>query len=134
MRRRRRRRKGRKQRKSGGGGDGRVRRGGVKGGAGGRGEKSERMKEALHERIVAAHSCSQLQVKVALNPLLGNCLGNSFGVATLKLTREEVPKPSFQQWDNTTHEEHPHTPARGPDSNTWSLPNRSLRGKEYMKG
>mmetsp|Transcript_38034 Transcript_38034/g.88955 ORF Transcript_38034/g.88955 Transcript_38034/m.88955 type:complete len:246 (-) Transcript_38034:1571-2308(-) len=60
--------------------------------------------------------CSELQIEVALHTLLGDGLGNSLGDASLKLTSKQVPKPSFQKWDDTPQEEEPHTPSWRPEA------------------
>lgn len=77
---------------------------------------------------MVAYSSSQFQIKMALHPLLGDSFGNPFGVTALELAGKEVTEPPLQQWDDASHEEHPHTPARSPDANTWALPHSSLRG------
>ena len=81
-----------------------------------------------HVQNVVHHSCTQLQVKVALNSLLCDRLGHALGVSALELSREEVTQPSLQQGDNASHEEHPHSPPWCPDTNTRTLAHRTLVG------
>lgn len=72
------------------------------------------------------YRCSQFKIIMALHTLFSDCLCNSFGVSTLKLTRQKITKPAFKQRSNTTHEEQPHTPARCPDTTAWTLAHWTL--------
>jgi len=48
-------------------------------------------------------------------------LGNALALPALKLASQQVAKPPFQQWHNTTQEEQPDTPHRSPEAHPWSL-------------
>lgn len=86
-----------------------------------------------HVQNVMHDSSSQLQVKVAFNSLLGDCLGNAFRVSPFKLSGQKIAKPSFQERNNTTQEKQPHPPPRSPKATSWSFTNRSLKKKEGLK-
>jgi hypothetical protein len=42
-------------------------------------------------------------------------------VTTLEMSCQQVSEPALQQWHDTTQEEQPHSPARSPESTTWSF-------------
>ena len=80
-----------------------------------------------HVQNVMHNSSSQLQVEVAFNSLLGDCLGHTLRVSPLKLPGQKVAKPTLQKWHNTTQEKEPHSPTRGPESTPRSFPHWSLQ-------
>lgn len=49
---------------------------------------------------------------------------------TFKLSGQEISKPPLQQWSNASHEEKPHSPARSPESTTWTFSYRTLKCKQ----
>ena len=81
-----------------------------------------------HVQDVVHDGRTQLQVKVALHPLLGNGLCHALRVSSLKLPREEVSEPALQEGDHAAHEEHPDTPAGRPQTHTWTFADRTLEG------
>lgn len=48
---------------------------------------------------------------------------------TFKLPGQQISKPPLQQRSDSSHEEEPHSPARGPEATTWTLANRTLINK-----
>lgn len=65
--------------------------------------------------LIGTHRSSELEVEVALNPLLGDRLGDTLGVTTLELTRQQVTQPALQKGSDATHEEQPYSPAGRPE-------------------
>ena len=73
------------------------------------------------------YSCSQLQVKVAFHSLLSDSLGDTFGMRTFELPRQEISQPALQQRSDSSHQEQPDPPTGGPYPTTWTFTNRSLK-------
>ena len=67
----------------------------------------------------------QLQVEVTLHSLLGDSFSHSLAVSSLKLSRQNITRPSIQEWSLPSHEEVPHSPSRSQESTTWALTYRS---------
>ena len=85
------------------------------------------------------YSCTELQIKVTLHTLLGDRLGHTLGVTPFKLPGQQVAQPTLQQGGDASHEEHPHTPAWGPDPTAgafayWSLSTTSCMEKSVFEG
>jgi len=74
---------------------------------------------------VQHHSCTQLQIEMRLDTLLGDVLRNAFGVTALKLTRQEVAEPSLEQRSDSAEEEHPHAKHGKPKTHSRPLLNGS---------
>ena len=60
-----------------------------------------------------------------LYSLFGHSLRNALAMPTLELTREQVPKPSLEERDNSPHKEEPYSPSRCPETTTRPLSNRT---------
>lgn len=56
--------------------------------------------------------------------LLGDGLGNALGLATLKLSCQQIAKPTLQQRHNSSEEEEPNPPHGSPEPYTWTLAHR----------
>ena len=65
--------------------------------------------------------CSQLQVKVTFDALLGHSLGNALGLSALKLPGQQIAQPALQQGHHPSQEEQPHTPHGRPEAHAWAL-------------
>lgn len=74
-----------------------------------------------HVQNIMHDGSTQLEIVVGLDTLLGHCLGNALGVTTLEMSCQQVSEPALQQWYDTAQEEQPHSPARSPESTSWSL-------------
>ncbi len=72
--------------------------------------------------MVAHHDGSaQLQIKVGLDALLGDGLGNALGLAPLELARQQVAQPALQQGHDAAQEEEPHAPHWRPEAYAGAL-------------
>ena len=60
---------------------------------------------------------------MGLDSLLGDSLGDALRITSLELAREEIPKPTFKKWHDTTHEEQPDAPTGSPEADTRTLTN-----------
>ena len=60
---------------------------------------------------------------MGLDTLLGDSLGDALRIASLELASEEITKPAFKKWHNTTHEEQPDAPTGSPEADTRTLSN-----------
>mmetsp|Transcript_26458 Transcript_26458/g.83860 ORF Transcript_26458/g.83860 Transcript_26458/m.83860 type:complete len:710 (-) Transcript_26458:29-2158(-) len=69
-----------------------------------------------HVDDVVHDGCAQLQVEVALHPLLGDGLRDALGDTALKLAGQQIAQPTLQQRHDPTEEEEPHTPAWRPEA------------------
>lgn len=88
-----------------------------------------------HVKDVVHYSSTQFKVKMGFYTLLCHRFGHALTVTAFELPGEEVPQPkniasqippdsrgteipSFEEWDNSSHEEQPHAPPRGPETAT----------------
>lgn len=53
--------------------------------------------------------------------LLRHGLGDSFRVTALEMSSKQVAEPTLQQWNDTTQEEEPYSPAWRPESTSRTL-------------
>ncbi len=79
-----------------------------------------------HVKNIVHHSSSQLQVIMTLYPLFGDSLCHSLRMASLELPGKEVTQPPLKQWNDSTQEEKPDSPAGSPESTTRTFTNRTL--------
>merc|ERR1719318_1736727 len=68
-----------------------------------------------HVDDVVHHAGSQLQVEVALHPLLGDSFGHPLAMPALKLPGQKISQPSLQERSHSSHEEEPDSPPRSPE-------------------
>ena len=80
-----------------------------------------------HVQDVMHHGCSQLQIEVGLDPLLGDRFGDALGMSSLELTRQKVSEPSLQKRGHTAHEKEPNSPAWCPKSTPGAFSDGSLK-------
>lgn len=78
-----------------------------------------------HVEDIAHDGGTQFEIEVRLDTLLGDGLGDSLRVSPFKLPGQQVVQPSFEQGDDTSHEEQPDPPSRRPETDTGSLSNGS---------
>jgi hypothetical protein len=92
-----------------------------------------------HVKDIVYYSSTQFKVKMGFHGLLCYRFGHALTIETFELSSEEVPKPkyiasqmppdstrateipSFEEWNNSSREEQPHAPPRGPETATRSL-------------
>mmetsp|Transcript_7034 Transcript_7034/g.20668 ORF Transcript_7034/g.20668 Transcript_7034/m.20668 type:complete len:555 (-) Transcript_7034:1166-2830(-) len=74
-----------------------------------------------HVQDVVHDRRAQLEVKVRLDALLRDRLGDALGVAALELAREQVAEPALQERHDAAEEEEPHAPARRPEAAAGAL-------------
>ena len=68
-------------------------------------------------------SSTKLEVVMGLDTLFGDGLGDALRITSLELAREEISKPAFKKWHDTTHEEQPDAPTGSPEANPRTLAN-----------
>jgi hypothetical protein len=68
-------------------------------------------------------SSSKLEVVMGLDTLLGDGLGDALRITSLKLAREEISKPAFKKWHDTTHEKQPDAPTGSPKADARTFAN-----------
>mmetsp|Transcript_21407 Transcript_21407/g.67173 ORF Transcript_21407/g.67173 Transcript_21407/m.67173 type:complete len:241 (+) Transcript_21407:4296-5018(+) len=78
-----------------------------------------------HVEDVVHDGGAELEIEVRLDPLLGDRLGDAFGVAAFELACEQIAKPALEERDDAAHEEEPDTPARSPKAAAGSFADRS---------
>ena len=78
-----------------------------------------------HVNDIVHHGGAQLQIKVGLDALLGDGLGDALAVAALKLSAEQVAQPALQQRRHAAHEEEPDPPAGRPEAAARPLAHRA---------
>jgi len=76
-----------------------------------------------HVIYIHDHSRSQLQVILRLNSLLSYSLSCALRVSPLELSSQQIPQPTFQEWNDTSEEEKPDSPAGGPETDTRAFAN-----------
>mmetsp|Transcript_94895 Transcript_94895/g.290284 ORF Transcript_94895/g.290284 Transcript_94895/m.290284 type:complete len:331 (+) Transcript_94895:4370-5362(+) len=74
-----------------------------------------------HVDDVVHHRRAELEVEVALHPLLRDRLCHTLRDAALELARQQVPEPPLQERDDAAEEEEPHPPARRPKAAAGAL-------------
>lgn len=60
---------------------------------------------------------------MGFDTLFGDSLRDALRITSLELAREEVAKPAFKKWHDTTHEEQPDAPTGSPEADTRTLTN-----------
>jgi hypothetical protein len=60
---------------------------------------------------------------MGLDTLFGDSLSDAFRITSLELAREEITKPAFKKWHDTTHEEQPDAPTGSPEADTRTFTN-----------
>ena len=78
-----------------------------------------------HVEYVVHDGSAQLQIVMRLDALLGDRFGDAFRVTSLELTREQIAKPTLEQWRDATQEEQPDAPAGRPKSTAGSFAHRT---------
>lgn len=78
-----------------------------------------------HVQNIVHDSSTELQIIMRLNTLLRHRLRDTLAITTFELTSEQVPKPSLEQRNDTTHEEQPDAPPGCPEADTRALSDRS---------
>jgi len=74
-----------------------------------------------HVQNVVHDSRVKLKVVVRLHALLRNRFGDTFTVAPLKLSSEEVAQPALKKGNNARHKEQPNALSRSPEATTRAL-------------
>ena len=78
-----------------------------------------------HVQDVMHNSRAQFEIEVRFYTLLRDRLRDTFRIATLELTCEQVAEPTLEKGHNTPHEEEPYSPSGGPEATSRALSNRT---------